>query len=60
MKRIVVLERRAAERCSSIGRVKGFDTFVSDMSKISRKYKNLLKKHDFLEEAAYGRVDSER
>ena len=47
MKRIVVLgagESGAGE--AVLAKVKGFDTFVSDMSNISEKYKNLLKKHD--------------
>lgn len=47
MKRIVVLGAgESGAGAAVLAKVKGFDTFVSDMSNISEKYKNLLKKHD--------------
>ena len=47
MKRIVVLgAAESGAGAAVLAKVKGFDTFVSDMSNISEKYKNLLKKHD--------------
>ena len=47
MKRIVVLGAgESGAGAAVLAKVKGFDTFVSDMSSISEKYKNLLKKHD--------------
>ncbi|MCD8475209.1 MAG: UDP-N-acetylmuramoyl-L-alanine--D-glutamate ligase [Bacteroides graminisolvens] len=47
MKRIVVLGAgESGAGAAVLAKVKGFDTFVSDMSNISEKYKNLLKKYD--------------
>lgn len=47
MKRIVVLGAgESGAGAAVLAKIKGFDTFVSDMSNISEKYKNLLKKHD--------------
>lgn len=47
MKRIVVLGAgESGSGAAVLAKVKGFDTFVSDMSNISEKYKNLLKKYD--------------
>lgn len=47
MKRIVVLGAgESGAGAAVLAKVKGFDTFVSDMSNISEKYKNLLRKYD--------------
>lgn len=47
MKRIVVLGAgESGAGAAVLAKVKGFDTFVSDMSNVSEKYKNLLKKYD--------------
>lgn len=47
MKRIVVLGAgESGAGAAVLAKVKGFDTFVSDMSNISEKYKNLLNKHN--------------
>lgn len=47
MKRLVVLGAgESGAGAAVLGKVKGFDVFVSDMSKIKDKYKELLNKND--------------
>lgn len=49
MKRIVVLGAgESGAGAAVLAKVKGFDTFVSDMSNISEKYKNYSKSMIFL------------
>ena len=61
MSRIVVLGAgESGAGAAVLAKVKGFDTFVSDMSAIKDKYKELLNKHGIAGgRTAHGRVDTE-
>ena len=62
MSRIVVLGAgESGAGAAVLAKVKGFDTFVSDMSAIKDKYKELLNKHGIAlgGRTAHGRADTE-
>ena len=58
MSRIVVLGAgESGAGAAVLAKVKGFDTFVSDMSAIKSKYKEMLVRHLLGRRTAYRRAD---